>query len=169
MPASAKPEMIAGYFNTYGPFGHVIETGVYGGRGSTFGLASATTEVIAIERNRKSCELARELFPMVTMIEGDSGDKLGAVLAKVDGPALLWLDAHLLDEYDGADSSPLYAELGHVMTWPHALRSVVLVDDVRLFDRAGWMSLENVVADSEAFGWAVEVSDDVVRMVPPCV
>ena len=141
-----------------------IETGLYGRRGSGTSLTDRFDWLYAIDLDPDNCEHAEGYTRAVC---GDSAVELPRLLARLTDPALFWLDAHLLVEYDDEDACPLIAELQAIVAWPEAHRSIIAIDDIRLLsDRAsGYPTLDEVRAVVAGVGWIEEAGDDVFAFV----
>ncbi len=102
-------------------------------------------------------------IPKVRVLKGDSGKLLGPVLAAVDQPCVIWLDAHEIAD-DG--HAAMVEEMVAIAHSPHM--HVVLVDDARLCSgRKGWMTLDQIQDWAHAYGYFYDgVTDDVVRLYP---
>lgn len=157
-----KQGVLAEHFDRYGPFRFVIETGIWEGNGSCFQF-EPYAEVVGIEIDEESAALARERGHDVRT--GDARVLLPTLLASRDGPAFVWLDAHNVVEAGEEDDSSLEAELEALLAWPHAARSVVLIDDVRMMGRKGWPTLLEVCALAWPT-WAVINESDILRLIP---
>lgn len=75
----------------------------------------------------KKAKKALSGYKHVTLIQGDSGEKIIDVLKELNQPALFWLDAH-----DGRNSTPIMTELKNILEiseFPH----VLIIDDCRYF------------------------------------
>lgn len=159
-----KAELIADYHRRY-PLGVVVETGVWGAHGSTFGLAGRAS-IFAIELDPERAAGARAAHPEVVIVEGDAAIELPRLLSEVIGePALFWLDAHLVAEAGEENHSPVMAELEAIIAWPHAASSVVLIDDVRMMGRDGWPTVEEVLSLGSST-WRDQYADDILRFTP---
>jgi len=160
-----KQEVLREYFDRYGPFKFVIETGIWNGHGSCEQFMGEA-EVVGIEVNDESAAAARARgFDVRT---GDSAEWLPALLASRNAPVFFWLDAHLVSEAHEPNHSPLMAELEAIYNWKHASGSVLMIDDVRLMGRDGWPSAKQVIdylADRCPW-WDREIRDDIIRAVP---
>lgn len=159
-----KAEVLRGYWDAFGPFRFVVETGVWNGNGSLMQFRSADTEYVGVELNRASAEMAWAKGYDVRV--GDTRTLLPFVLAARDAPALLWLDAH--DSREGGDerdTCPLLAELDAIVAWPHHFRSVVLIDDIRCCELPEWPSADEI--DAVVGGrWDAQLADDILRLTP---
>lgn len=102
-------------------------------------------------------------YPHVRVIHGDSADWLGPVLAMVNTPAVVWLDAHEIADDGRAALRAEMVALAH-----DANMHVILIDDARLCSgRKGWMTVGEIEEWAAAYGYTYEgVTDDVARLVP---
>lgn len=148
-PNSYKHWTVLTYGRRY-HLGRFIETGTY--RGDMVGAVLGQFEqIISIELGHGLFEAARARFvgcPNVTLLEGDSTDRLPEVLAKLGAPALFWLDAHYSWGVTacGRKHTPILDEVSLILAHP-VRNHVILVDDVRLFGHeAGYPTLEQVKA-----------------------
>ena len=154
------------------PIEVAVETGTLRGDTTAF-LARHCTRVVTIELSADLAARARTRFastPGVEVVEGDSGRMLAEVLATVDEPALFWLDGHWSGDGTarGAVDCPLLAELETIGRWPHALRSVVAIDDaVRFGDDPGYPTLAETKAFADRIGWdCFTMQNDVIVLHP---
>jgi len=115
-----------------------IETGTL--TGTTVALANTLgfAQIYSIELSDKWYKHSVTRFaklPHITIIHGNSGEKLGELLSKINNPCVIWLDAH----YSGGDTAksdlPLYAEL-EAIGKHHVKNHTVLIDDMRGFGRS---------------------------------
>lgn len=154
----------------------MVETGIYEGGGSGGGCIDILDRLDMIDIQEANCEKARANYPTAHVWLGDSAAVLDAMLGEerqgwyLDTPALFWLDAHYVVDYDSEDvldkyPVPLVRELEAIRAWPHAASSVVLIDDVRLFGAYGWPSTQAVRGMAEEV-WVVEERDDILRCTP---
>lgn len=137
-----------------------IETGTWK-MGSTLLAQPFFERIITIEgyepRYRKNMASLNGGKPAhVEFWFGDSRALLAKALAKVDAPALLWLDAHWCGNsvYSGevGDECPLREELQAALASKFAHQHVLLIDDARLFtspppsphDPAQWMTYAEI-------------------------
>jgi hypothetical protein len=113
---------------------HFVETGTF--RGNTTRWAAAHFErVTTVEAQdgfyREACAALADLNN-VSVLKGDSAEKLHEVVAGLDGPALFWLDAHSGGGYFAAeDYCPLLGELEAINL--SSQQHVVFIDDARAF------------------------------------
>ena len=165
-----KVELIGRYLDDSG-LRVMVETGLYGGGGSGMNFTARLDLYVIVDKDEENCRIARDNYPppLTTVLCGDSGVLMPRVLADLQGPALFWLDAHLvvdIDETEALDEwpCPLLAELDALNGWLYAPESTVLIDDVRLFGSYGWPARSQVLASLDA--WTVEDRDDVIRCTP---
>ena len=113
-----------------------VETGTFMGRGAQ-ALRSVFPRVWSIELSDELYYAAcREISaPGLTFVYGSSVQVLPALLTEIAEPALFWLDGH----YSGEGTAgvemecPLLEEIAAIDASPNAPRSVLLIDDARLF------------------------------------
>ena len=156
-----KQQVLRDYFDRYRPE-YVIETGLYAMRGSCFQFVDEAS-VIAFDpeiTNRRAALRAGCIYTAA-----DSRDLAPVLRVLVDAPAMFWLDAHAVVEHREDNSSALREELAAIREWPHAHRSVVLIDDMRMMGLPGWPTLTEVRALTEGL-WDREERDDVMRLTP---
>ncbi|HOX07106.1 MAG TPA: hypothetical protein PK280_11950 [Planctomycetota bacterium] len=153
-----------------------VETGTY--RGDTALWASDHfSRVITIEGSAELYTKARARLAgrNVSIVQGDSREKLAEVTRSLGGPALFWLDAHWCGENScGSDRQcPLLDELAAVADSPHG--HFIMIDDARLFmappphpnKAEQWPSLADVLGKLQAYHarYAI-IFDDVIVAVP---
>lgn len=114
----------------------LIETGTYEGA-MIDSCKRIFKKIYSIELDESLCENARILFqsyPHITIINGDSGEKLVSVLKEINEPCLFWLDGHYSGGITakGNVNTPIMAELKAILTH-HINNHVILIDDARLF------------------------------------
>lgn len=142
-----------------------VETGSYLGF-TTRWAAENFGNVISIEidphyfrRVLKRCPNYDNLL----LIKGDSGEILEEVLGIVEGPALIWLDAHCSPAHVGG-TNPLLKEIQAINV--DGRTHVILIDDFRYFEDppTGWPSVDEIMV---ALGnREIEVKDNVIKAVP---
>jgi len=170
-PPTVKHAIVERYRKRFGPR-VFVETGTFAG-GMIDAVARRFDRVFSIELDPGWHARAVERFqsqPHVTLLQGDSGERLPDVLRQIDEPALFWLDAHYSGPITakGTIDSPIVKELEAIRA--HRARGhVVLIDDMRYFDgRDGYLQLPELVqwireADPDG---AVDVRDDILRWHP---
>ncbi len=127
-------ELLASTFNPQ----LFVETGTF--LGHTSKTASLFfKDVHTIELSPKLAAQAAANFatsPHVHTHQGDSTTVLPGLLSVLDEPALFWLDGHYSEgpTAKGSSNTPIIDEIQAISEWRHKRSSVVLVDDLRLFD-----------------------------------
>lgn len=147
-----------------------VETGT--GEGATLSLLLDDFNLLY------SIELGDELYrscvqrfrhsPKVILFHGDSGEMLPHVLARLDAPAVFWIDSHYCGNVRGKVDTPVREELVAVLRF--ATRPLILIDDARLFGTdpayptVDWIR-ETVLLESRD-GHAFALEEDVMRIIP---
>lgn len=129
--------------------------------------------IYSIELDEKLHVNAKERFRSakhVELIHGNSAKALGGVIAKINQPALFWLDGHYSggETARGDNDTPIYEELAHILG-TREQRHVILIDDARCFgSEAGYPSLEQLKAfiQSRDCNLQMSVQDDCIRLEP---
>ncbi|MGB7539539.1 MAG: hypothetical protein WBM17_13450 [Anaerolineales bacterium] len=168
-PRRIKQRVLRGYAGKY----HLpifVETGTY--RGDMVEAVKRDFEqVYSIELGAELHRQAQARFASdrhVTILQGDSGEVLRGLLARIDRPALFWLDSHFSDA-DTARSAlitPIRSELDHILAHPLAQRHVILIDDARLFNgEDDYPTIDSLNAVLARAGFpACRVQDDIIRI-----
>lgn len=128
-----------------------------------------TVEIDDALHGRAKRKFAR--FRHISVIHGDSEERLPEILVNVDQPCLFWLDGHYSGGITGRgrEDSPVMRELQHI--FEHRVKNhVVLIDDARCFTGDGGYPtierLQSLVRENRP-QWSVKVEDDIIRMHPP--
>lgn len=129
-------------------------------------------EIYSIELDKTFYEYSQNRFASenhITIINGDSGEILGEVLAPITRPCLFWLDAHCSGfaiSTRGKLETAIRGELRSIFGHPIAAQHVILVDDARCFTgKHDYPSINNLRAMSREAGFdSFEVKDDVIRI-----
>lgn len=113
-----------------------VETGTYRGK-MVFAMRPHFRRIVSIELSEELAEKARRLFstcPEVEIVQGDSAEKLGEVLADLNEPALFWLDGHYSggETGHGEKSTPVLEELKAIFEHDVA-GHVIAIDDAQCF------------------------------------
>lgn len=149
-----------------------VETGTF--RGDMVEAMKPRFErLYSIELSESLFEQARERFrgdERITIIHGDSGIELGALVPSLDRPALFRLDGHYSEGNTarGAKETPIYEELTLILEGSRQ-GDVILIDDARCFGRdAGYPTVAELrdFVTARKPGAAVEVEDDCIRVFP---
>jgi hypothetical protein len=153
-----------------------VETGTFQGDSLTWASQNFdrvwTIEISAEYQAQAKTKVGA--LPNVEFLLGDSAAELSKVCARLQGPALFWLDAHAGAGFFGTeDNCPLLAELEACLGGTEA--HCILIDDARAFvapppppfDYRKWPGLDEVVAVAlRRGGYHVAVISDVVAVVP---
>lgn len=150
-----------------------FETGTYLGN-TVRGVKDAFDTVYSVELSEDLASLARERFASdanVHIIQGDSALALRDFLAKLEQPALFWLDAHYSSGVTAMGSlqtpvkNELRAILGHPIKQHH-----ILIDDVKDFNgQNDYPTVDQILEMVREFGagnYAVQVDGPVFRIGP---
>lgn len=168
-PHPLKMIMIRSYVRQFS-IGDFVETGTY--LGETLGyIANSGVRCTSIELSPELYQAARKRFrgyKNVSLVQGDSGQRLPDLLKEIEKPVLFWLDGH----WSGGSTAragtptPISAELGAVLSHP-IKRHVILIDDARCFDgRNDYPHLDDLLRVIREDGhYSVEVSADIIRLV----
>lgn len=118
-----------------------VETGTAGG-GTVLRLEKSFKKLYTIEldpflyeKGRLSVDGRKRKASSIECIKGDSGVVIGEILARLDSPALFWLDAHYSGQGTarGALDTPIVQELQSIFSHP-AKDHVIVIDDAREFN-----------------------------------
>lgn len=150
----------------------LVETGTQAG--ATLAATLAYFErLYSIEIYEPSVIAARRRFaacPKVEIIQGDSATQLPLLIAKIEEPALFWLDGHYSGSGTGMgeEHSPIVAEIRHIREMRPARRDAIIIDDARLFvGKDGYPPLDEFMAEmKDAFGTQPRCADDAVFILP---
>ena len=148
----------------------LVETGTYEGE-MVEAVRKDFDAILSIELDATLHENARRRFagdPHVTLVQGDSGVVLKELLARLDEPALFWLDGH----YSGGITAkaefetPIMKELENIYSHRWAKSHVILIDDARCFDgRGDYPGIAALEGSARAAGYdRFEVRDDMIRI-----
>lgn len=148
-----------------------VETGTYFGD-MVEAMKRHFSRTYSIELAAPLSEQARRRFagdPRIEIIHGDSAIELGRLLARLEQPALFWLDGHYSEGVTarGAKDTPILEELTHILGSPQT-GHVVIVDDARRFGAdPAYPSLEElkVFIRSKRPDADIEVANDMIRVV----
>jgi hypothetical protein len=160
---------VAGYASSLGAQ-TLIETGTLHGD-MVYAMRRHFKRIISIELNESFCAEAQRRFERRSSIEivhGDSGELLSAILRRVSGRCVIWLDGHYSGgaTAKGGVETPILAELKSI--FDYAPRNLaVLIDDARLFNGThDYPTLEElrtfVAAQQPDFDFSVQY--DVIRL-----
>ena len=173
-PHAQKQEVLLAYAQRYG-LRILVETGTYHGE-MVAAMKGFFAEVISIELSPMLYAKARERFQRdrnVTLVQGDSGQEIGRVVAQLRQPALFWLDGHYSagETACGDKETPILEELGHILA-AGDIGHVIIIDDARCFgSEPSYPTVEEVkrfvLARRENV--AISIEHDSIRIVPQVV
>ena len=168
-PPAVKRLLLETYATTYRcPI--FIETGTHEGETPYF-LRNHFEQLFTIELSPEFFERAKKKlspFTHIKQLQGDSGERLGEILATVDRPCMFWLDGH----YSGGITAkgekfcPLLEELSHI--WRHPIKQhVILLDDARCFGKKeDYPRVEELVELGRKAGYDWEMHYDIFCLTP---
>jgi len=146
-PKEYKRAMIRQYAKRFG-IRTLVETGTHYGD-TVFAVLPHFDRIYSIELGDELYRRAVEHFkgqPRVTLLHGDSAERLPVVLNELHSSALFWLDAHYSfgDTACGNLYSPIMVELNQIFAHPTKTH-VILIDDARDFSgRDGYPTLAHL-------------------------
>lgn len=153
----------------------LVETGTYLGD-MVEAMLGSFDKIYSIELGADLFEMARNRFSRdkhVEIVQGDSGRELAKVVAKINRPALFWLDGH----YSGGVTArgdldcPIFEELDCISSGP-VLEHVIIIDDARCFGTESHYPTLDELRARVALKWGnvgVSIQDDIVRITPVMV
>ena len=111
-----------------------------------------------------------ESAPHITVIEGDSAEKISEAIGIMDGPILFWLDGHFSGGSTAGDDEacPIMKELACIANRRQG-RDVVMIDDARLFGwRKGYPAISSMrrFASSRFPQHEFKVEEDMIQILP---
>lgn len=150
----------------------LVETGTYYGE-MVHAMTYAFRRIYSIELSDDLCQRARDRFggqAHVELIHGDSAQELPAVLSRLSGPALFWLDGHYSggETARGAEDTPILAELEQILSVAE-VGHVIVIDDARCFGTdLAYPTLEALkeFVLARRPGCRYEVAGDSIRIAP---
>ena len=147
-----------------------VETGTYMGD-TVQECKRLFSQIYSIELDTQLFKNAVKRFQTVghiSIVNGDSGEKIFEILKTLDKPCLFWLDGHYSEGVTakGELNTPIIKELTHILD--HKLDNhVILIDDARCFngkdDYPTLDELKNFVADKNPV-LQFSVEDDIIRI-----
>ncbi|HEV8082387.1 MAG TPA: hypothetical protein VGP55_04255 [Chitinophagaceae bacterium] len=156
-----------------------IETGTFLGHTIDY-FKNKFDKLYSIELSEDLAERAKIHFQNdhnVTIIQGDSADKLPGILLEIDNTALFWLDGHysseffVNDEYirtaKGEVNTPIIKELQLILA--SGLDFIILVDDARLFNgRNDYPTIKEIktIINESAVNYTMSIGLDIIQIYP---
>lgn len=172
LPTHAEKQAVIREFARRFNIQHLVETGTCHGD-MVAAMQQEFKKIISIELADKFYQEVCERFKGVANVElihGDSAKKLPAVVAKLEGRAIFWLDGHYSggDTARGENDTPVNEELRAIFQ-PGQPDHIVLIDDARCFGtEPSYPTLDQLKQTVQTLrpGWKVEVAGDCIRIFP---
>jgi hypothetical protein len=149
-----------------------VETGTYRGK-MIFAMRPYFERLVSIELAEHLARRAEATFagcPEVTIVRGDSAERLREILDGLDEAALFWLDGHYSggETGHGEKSTPIMEELEAIFGH-HVSNHVIAIDDALCFgqdpDYPNIDRLRDMVYSSGR-GRSLDVVDNMILIVP---
>lgn len=149
----------------------LVETGTFEGE-STLWAAEHFANVVTIDIRDDDRGTAYDRcrdHRNIVFIHGDTRDALPEVIATLDRPALIWLDAHAAPGLFGdAHDWPILDELEIINRSPH--KHFILIDDAHCFLPGSPFlecpTIERIDTKARQGGYVYRINHDVIAMVP---
>jgi len=148
----------------------LLETGTYLGD-TVEDCRKMFNKIFSIELDDQLFEKATKRFETsthISIVHGDSGEKIKEILKKLNEPCLFWLDGHYSEGITakGDLNTPIINELTYIFN--HSIDShVILIDDARCFtgsdDYPTINALKKFVNDKKP-AFKFSVADDIIRI-----
>ena len=162
-----KRERLGAFASRYDNF---VETGTYLGE-TAAAMAKLYRKVFTVEIHEELYQKAAARLRdsgNVTAYHGNSSDLLPAILDRLDGPAVFWLDAHYSGPKTGRigkAETPIEEELSQIFATGSS-EHLIFIDDARLFvGKASYPKLGRLwkfVRTHSAY--SMTVRDDIIRL-----
>ena len=171
MPHRAKQIAIENYQKKFN-LKTLVETGTYLGD-MVYAMRNKFERIYSIELGIelwKSAVIRFEKFDYITLLQGDSGEKIELVLKQLNQPALFWLDGHYSEGFTakGRLNTPIVQELQTVLG-SNQCKHVLLIDDARCFngkdDYPNIDELRKMVFDLNP-SYKFTLEDDIICITP---
>jgi len=170
-PNVLKQTTVRDYANQFG-CQVLVETGTYYGA-MVLAMRDQFRKIYSIELDESLFARASRMFCRdlhVSIMQGDSAEKLKMILPEIDEPAVFWLDAH----YSGpgtaraSHDTPITTELDLILSHP-VDGHVILIDDAhdfgRLADYPTIAQVQSSVSKAKP-DWSCEMVDNIIRIHP---
>ncbi|MFT7196787.1 MAG: hypothetical protein ACI83W_001151 [Marinoscillum sp.] len=165
-PNIVKQKMVVEFANSHGTHA-LVETGTYLGN-MIFAQKKNFKEIYSIELAEIFYKLGVKRFKNhkhISIVLGNSAERLPEIINRAHGKILFWLDGH----YSGGDTAdsacPVMDELEAIMNDRRS--HVILIDDARCFGESDYPSIEEITSyvrdHSQEFDLSIQ--DDVIRIV----
>lgn len=144
----------------------LIESGTYHGDMVNAQLHNFE-RIISIELSDRLFKKAMERFKgnsKVTLLHGDSGKLLPAIIQELHEPATFWLDGHFSSGVTarGDKDTPVRDEL--IAIFGHPLKHKILVDDARHFNgQNDYPTIDEIKGMTDRY--IIEVINDIIHIL----
>lgn len=171
-PHAYKQSLVCDYARRFG-LRVFVETGTQYGD-MVFGVMKHFEHLYSIELDPDLFAFCLKRFasaPHVALVQGDSAEKTGEILAEIQTDVLFWLDAHYFRygrSARGPKETPVLEELEAILS-QRDRRHVILVDDAHCFiPGRGFPSLETLrdFVSKTGNDLSFTVLHDVIRILP---
>ncbi len=127
--------------------------------------------IVSIELGHLLYRKAKKRFKNdhnVTIVWGDSGEKLTEILDTVHEPVIFWLDGHYSSGVTakGNKACPVYEEIDAIFNSVNRFDHIILIDDARLFTgKRGYPEINQLTEyiHRKNDRYKVHVNDDIIR------
>jgi hypothetical protein len=169
-PHRVKQEIIQ-KFQRRSNYTTFVETGTF--RGDMVEAQKRQFDTIySIELSQYYYERAVERFkgiPHIHLLFGDSSVVLPSIIAKLDSPAIFWLDGHYSagQTAKGDKECPILEEIDTIFSGK-PLDHIILIDDARCFNGEGdYPTIESLTASIQEKDnrYHIAVENDVIRCI----
>lgn len=168
-PPHIVKQLVIKEYQAKSQYNILIETGTYLGQ-MIEAQKSSFKQVFSIELSQELFEKAQKRFKNdsnVTIVQGDSGKVMGAVLNQISEPAIFWLDGHYSSGITakGDKDCPIFEELNAIFK-ATKLNQIFLIDDARFFNGEGdYPTIEELTKFIQNYdsNYNVEVKNDILR------
>ncbi|MEP7324096.1 MAG: FkbM family methyltransferase, partial [Saprospiraceae bacterium] len=128
-------------------------------------------KIVSIELGHLLFKKAKRRFindNNVTIVSGDSGEKLKEILDDIDEPVIFWLDGHYSSGVTakGSKKCPVYEEIDAIFNSINRNDHIILIDDARLFTgKNDYPEVNQLTAyiHRKNGKYKMDVKDDIIR------
>lgn len=151
----------------------LVETGTLRGD-MVEAMKNYLERIYSIELSNELYEKAKRRFRgdhRIEIVHGDSGIELGRIIARLEQPALFWLDGHYsaAGTARGDKDTPILEELTHIFRSPQR-GHVIIIDDARCFGTdPAYPSIDELskfIHANSPEAVKIEVENDNIRILP---
>ncbi len=128
-------------------------------------------KIISIELSSLLYKKAKKRFKKdlnVSIVWGDSGEKIAAILKAIHEPVIFWLDGHYSAGVTakGNKLCPVYEEIDAIFNSVSRFDHIILIDDARLFTgKRGYPEINQLTEyiHSKNIRYQIYIKDDIIR------